>query len=63
MAGLPTFTDTLLPSERGDVLELDELWSFVGSKAQTLWLWVALCRRTRQIVAWTLGDRSQQGRR
>ena len=53
--------DTLLPAENTDVLELDELWSFVGSKAQTLWLWVALCRRTRQIVAWTLGDRSAQG--
>ena len=53
--------DTLLPSQRGDVLELDELWSFVGTKAQTLWLWVALCRRTRQIVAWSLGDRSEQG--
>ena len=52
--------DTLLPAKNGDVLELDELWSFVGSKAQTLWLWVALCRRTRQIVAWTLGDRSLQ---
>ena len=60
MAALPTFTDTLLPAERGDVLELDELWSFVGAKANTLWLWVALCRRTRQIVAYTLGDRSQQ---
>ena len=53
--------DTLLPSEAGDVLELDELWSFVQAKAQTLWLWVALCRRTRQIVAWSLGERSEQG--
>ncbi len=52
--------DTLLPCQTGDVLELDELWSFVGRKANTLWLWVALCRRTRQVVAWTLGDRSQQ---
>ena len=50
----------MLPSQEDDVLELDELWSFVGSKAQTLWLWVALCRRTRQIVAYTLGDRSLQ---
>ena len=50
--------DTLLPAKNGDVLELDELWSFVGSKACQLWLWVALCRRTRQVVAWTLGDRS-----
>ena len=52
--------DTLLPGQNGDVLELDELWSFVGAKAQQLWLWVALCRRTRRIVAWTLGDRSLQ---
>ena len=52
--------DTLLPAENGDVLELDELWSFVQKKTQQLWLWVALCRRTRQIVAWTLGDRSLQ---
>ena len=42
------------------MLELDELWSFVSAKTQTLWLWVALCRRTRQIVAYTLGDRSLQ---
>ena len=49
-----------MPSQKGDVLELDELWSFVQSKAQTLWLWVALCRRTRQIVAYTLGDRRLQ---
>ena len=41
-------------------MELDELWSFVGAKACQLWLWVALCRRTRQLVAWTLGDRSLQ---
>ncbi len=39
---------------------LDELWSFAGHKANTLWLWVALCRRTRQIVAWMLGKRSLQ---
>ena len=53
--------DTLLPAQEGDVLELDELWSYVGAKAQTLWLWVAFCRRTRQVVAWSLGDRSEQG--
>ena len=57
-ASLPAFVDTLLPAEEGNVLELDELWSFIGAKAQQLWLWVALCRRTRQIVAWTLRDRS-----
>ena len=61
MAALPAFEDTLLPSQTGDVLELDELWSFVQQKTQECWLWLALCRRTRQIVAYTVGDRSQDG--
>ena len=60
MAALPAFEDTLLPSQAGDVLELDELWSFVQKKTQEVWLWLALCRRTRQIVAYTVGDRSQE---
>ena len=61
MGALPAFEDTLLPSQSGDVLELDELWSFVAKKSQEVWLWLALCRRTRQIVAYTIGDRSQEG--
>ena len=52
--------DTLLPGQNGDGLELDELWSCVGRKTNVLWLWVALCRRTRQVVGWTLGERSLQ---
>ena len=59
--GLPAFPETLLPSQNGDVLELDELWSFVGKKTQECWLWLALCRRTRQIVAYTIGDRDKEG--
>ncbi len=50
---------SVVPAQRDDVLELDELWSFVGSKAQERWLWLALCRRTRQVVAYWLGDRSE----
>ncbi len=42
------------------MLELDELWSFVHSKQQVRWLWIALCRRTRQVVAYVFGDRSEQ---
>lgn len=40
-------------------MELDELWSFVGCKARVRWLWIALCRRTRQVVAYVFGDRSE----
>ena len=41
-------------------LELDELWSFVLKKANEVWVWVALCRKTRQAVAYAVGDRSKQ---
>jgi hypothetical protein len=34
----PAIASSLLPSEVGNVLELDELWSFVGSKEQERWL-------------------------
>ncbi len=58
---LPAFEHALLPSKKGDVLELDELWSFVARKTQPVWLWLALCRRTRQIVAYTIGERDKEG--
>lgn len=55
---LPTWVERL-PAQIDDVLELDELWSFVGSKRQERWVWLALCRRTRQVVACWVGDRSE----
>jgi len=57
---LPALKDTLLPAAADDVLELDELWSFVLKKSRKRWLWTAICRRTRQIVALVIGDRSQK---
>lgn len=51
---------TLLAPEAtaGDELELDELWSFVRKKSRRRWIWIALSRRTRQVVAYVVGDRS-----
>ena len=49
---------TLLPPEPDETLELDEVWSYVGSKKNPVWIWIVLCRRTRQVVAWMWGDRS-----
>lgn len=46
------------PAQAGDVLELDEAWSFVGRRSNKRWLWTAMCRRTRQIVAFAIGDHS-----
>jgi insertion element IS1 protein InsB len=56
---LPKLSQTLLPPEAEDVLELDECWSFVQQKFHKRWLWTAMCRRTRQIVAYAIGDRSE----
>ncbi len=50
---------TLVKPKRRDILELDELWSFVFCKKQVRWIWIALCRRTRQVVAYLVGDRSE----
>ena len=57
---LPELSSTLAEARTDDVLELDELWSFVLKKKNKRWVWLALCRRTRQIVAYVIGDRSEQ---
>ena len=55
----PSLIDTLQEAQVDDVLEVDEAWSFVQQKQEKRWLWTALCRRTRQIVAFVIGDRSE----
>jgi insertion element IS1 protein InsB len=56
---LPALNATLIPPAPKDrVLELDELWSFVYSKAFQCWVWIALCAGTKQVVAFVTGDRS-----
>jgi IS1 family transposase len=40
--------------------ELDEMWSFVGSKKQPRWLWEALDHQTGRIVAYTFGRRADR---
>ena len=60
---LPELQTTLIEPDLNDpqsiVLELDELWSFVLKKVRKRWIWIALCRATRQVVAYVVGDRSQ----
>jgi len=59
---LPELSETLVeldPAEPSQsALELDELWSFVLKRANKRWVWIALCRATRQVVAYVVGDRS-----
>jgi insertion element IS1 protein InsB len=46
--------------ESATILELDELWSFVLKRGNQVWIWIALCRKTRQVVARAVGDRSKK---
>ena len=57
---LPNMRDTLLSSQADDVLEFDEVWTYVYEKTQKLWVWTVLCRRTRQILAFVIGDHSKK---
>src|SRR6266581_8282616 len=34
--------------------------SFALKKAHDCWIWIALCRKTRQVVAYAVGDRSKK---
>ena len=57
---LPPLSTTLEPPQENEVLELDELWSFIGRRKNKRWVWLAQCRRTRQIVAYAIGNRGQE---
>ena len=55
----PPLKATLLPAKpEEDVLEYDELWSFVRFRKNKRWIWIVLCRRIRQVIAFVIGDRS-----
>ena len=41
------------------MLDVDELWSFVFRRKDKAWVWIAMNRETREIVASACGDRSE----
>ena len=41
-------------------IQLDEMWSFVGSKENKQWVWLAIDADSREIVGVFVGDRSRQ---
>ena len=42
------------------ICELDEQWSYVGSKARLHWLWYAYNTKTGGVLAYTFGPRTDQ---
>jgi IS1 family transposase len=63
-AELPPLSETLVDPDTRDpqatTLERDELWSCVLHKSNQVWIWMALCRKTRHVVARAMGDRSEK---
>jgi insertion element IS1 protein InsB len=51
--------ETIIPLHERPILELDELWSYIGAKTNKVWIWPALERQTRRIVGIAFGDRSE----
>lgn len=41
-------------------LEVDELWSFVGSKKNAQWLWLIFHKKSRQVLAMQVGPRNKK---
>jgi len=58
---LPPLEETLQPVEckKIPVLDVDELWSFVFRSKDKVWVWIAMNRETREIVASACSDRSE----
>jgi insertion element IS1 protein InsB len=40
-------------------VQIDEMWSFVGSKQKKVWILYAYCSETKEILAVTMGRRNQ----
>ncbi len=42
-------------------VEADEMWSFVGSKENKQWIWLAINNKTKQVIAFYVGSRGDEG--
>ena len=40
--------------------EIDEMWSYVGHKGNKRWLWHAIDRETRKVLAYVFGERQDR---
>ena len=53
----PVVVEPVVVEPERAVLEMDEMWTFVGKRKRKVWLWLAVERAPRRIVAWVLGRR------
>jgi insertion element IS1 protein InsB len=67
---LPDDLNLTMPQAQKSIIQLvqleaeaDEIWSFVGSKENKRWIWIALDVTTKQVIAFYIGDRSASSAR
>ncbi|WP_136468927.1 IS1 family transposase [Flagellimonas onchidii] len=46
--------------EHGRSFEVDELWSFVGSKSNSVWITYAIERKTKQVIGFFVGRKTRE---
>lgn len=49
-----------MPFDITDILEFDEIWTFVCSKKNKRWIWLVISRLKKQIIAYFIGNRSAE---
>jgi insertion element IS1 protein InsB len=52
--------DMRVEMQKGDEAELDEMWSFVGTKKAPRWLWHAIDHHTGTVLAYVFGCRTDE---
>jgi insertion element IS1 protein InsB len=53
-------SEILVEIDKVEEAEVDEMWSFVGKKAQQRWLWHAIDHRAGVVLAYVLGTRQDE---
>lgn len=54
---LVPLSSTIPPAQQDDIVEYDEMWSFVHDKMNKQWIWLAVLRRTGHTLAYHIGAR------
>ena len=61
---LPEDLNVTIASQNEEVIvlitQIDEMWSYVGNKQNQKWLWMVMDTKSRQILAFHIGDRSKR---
>ena len=57
---IPDHMGIVKPKKSKIIIEIDEMWSFVGKKENKQWVWLAIDRANKQIIGFHIGGRTRQ---